>query len=352
MEIRTANYQLNNTIFRVTYADITTVDADVLVSSDDSQLSMRGGVSKAILNAGGAAIVDDARKHTSLALGDVIVTTAGQLPAKYIFHVVTIDLEPVLQFAAGPTVQAATRRCLRLADALHARHLAFPALATGSAGMLFQVTAEAMTRTIADYVMGSTQIEQVTVALYENQRATASDLNLFYERVVALASMSTQSQKLSTLLAQLRTEIERTQNPDLAQEIASLQAKLTNTRDMLAKTPNTLEHLEQMQQDSNLEAVSQTVVGLSDRAQIETAALQNQQLELEVLNTKLNGLLTQLNIQYANLNKLQIKKAKYGPLEVPLHLENAIEELQETIENTETLVKETRGQLAQLTAQN
>jgi O-acetyl-ADP-ribose deacetylase (regulator of RNase III) len=52
---------------------------------------MGGGVSRSISRAGGEAIVQDARKHVPLGIGDVAVTSAGHLPAKYVFHAVTLD---------------------------------------------------------------------------------------------------------------------------------------------------------------------------------------------------------------------------------------------------------------------
>ena len=66
------------------FGDIPKSKAQVLVSSDDSYLTMGGGVSVAILRAGGNAIAIDAAKKVPASLGDVVVTTAGSLPAQYI----------------------------------------------------------------------------------------------------------------------------------------------------------------------------------------------------------------------------------------------------------------------------
>src|SRR4051812_5590825 len=93
---RTADYKINKTTFRVAYGDITKLVADALVSSDDNYLTMGGGVSDAILRAGGEEIRQQALKHVPLKIGDVAVTSAGKLPAKYIFHAVTIDYDHML----------------------------------------------------------------------------------------------------------------------------------------------------------------------------------------------------------------------------------------------------------------
>ena len=48
MPQRTSAYNLNDTTFRVTYGDITQMDADILVSSDDNHLSMGQGIGKGV----------------------------------------------------------------------------------------------------------------------------------------------------------------------------------------------------------------------------------------------------------------------------------------------------------------
>lgn len=83
-------YQIGKSKLLLRFGDITTAATDVIVSSDDFFLSMGGGVSRAILRAGGNDIAMDAAKHTPAQLGKVIVTTAGLLEAKYVFHAVTI----------------------------------------------------------------------------------------------------------------------------------------------------------------------------------------------------------------------------------------------------------------------
>src|SRR6266481_2582252 len=76
----------------VCIGDITTSQAKVIVSSDDAELSMGGGVSAGILRAGGEAIRADAQKKKGSArVGEVVVTTAGKLPPDHVFHAVTIS---------------------------------------------------------------------------------------------------------------------------------------------------------------------------------------------------------------------------------------------------------------------
>ena len=72
-------YKFGNSKLILRFGDITNTDSHVIVSSDDYYLSMSGGVSAAILRAGGNEIALDAAKKVPSKLGNVVITTAGRL---------------------------------------------------------------------------------------------------------------------------------------------------------------------------------------------------------------------------------------------------------------------------------
>jgi O-acetyl-ADP-ribose deacetylase (regulator of RNase III) len=339
MTKRTADYKINNATFRVTYGDITQLTADALVSSDDNYLSMGGGVSASLLRAGGEVIRIEARKHIPLKIGDVAVTSAGQLSAKYIFHAVTIDYTNMI-YASEESIEAATHRCMELADTLGVRLIAFPALGTGVAQFPFQLAAEVMTRTIANYLTSETRVELVTLTLFAREGVRNEDLNLFYERAVGLASVSTQSKRLNILLAELEKIVSRMNLPSLLKQVAELQIELKRAQGTLLENPEDFERLSE---------ISKQVVDVSSTTQ-SSAAWSDNQLEAEVLRTKRDGLLTQLNIQTSHLNRFQIEKAKYGGQLVPPRLEVAIEDMNKDIAETQVQLDEVRKQLVGLGA--
>ena len=87
-------YFVNNSTIRIVFGDIMETKAEVIASSDDSHITMRGGVSKAIrMKEGTMAIKNDAGKYVPAEVGDVVVTTAGSLQQKYIFHIITMILD-------------------------------------------------------------------------------------------------------------------------------------------------------------------------------------------------------------------------------------------------------------------
>lgn len=85
-------YHIHNSTVRIMFGSVLESRAEVIVSCDGSTVRMSGGgVAQAIRQAGGDIIREDAQDKLPARLGDVIVTTAGRLPQKYVFHCITID---------------------------------------------------------------------------------------------------------------------------------------------------------------------------------------------------------------------------------------------------------------------
>lgn len=162
------------------------VPAEVVVSSDDYQLTMGGGVSAAIRAAAGSALVLDASKAVPRELGDVVVTTAGALPSRYVFHVVTIGPRQWEDPAAVPdvaeVVQRATRTCLELMQPLGVSSIAFPALGTGAAGYPIEASAAAMAEMINDILSQTSWPRDVSIMLMSATLASPMQYLAFYEQ--------------------------------------------------------------------------------------------------------------------------------------------------------------------------
>lgn len=174
-------YRIGASRLNIDFGDIVHVNADVIVSSDDSWLSAGGGVSAAIRQASGTAAIVDATKWTPCRLGDIAVTTAGALPAKLIFHVVTITdgewpSEGWLKF-----ITLTTTRCLDRMQALGLRSIALPALGTGAAGIPIEVAAAGMANAIFDRLIDEPTELEVSLQLLTTRRAPKLDLVAFYE---------------------------------------------------------------------------------------------------------------------------------------------------------------------------
>jgi len=117
--------------------DITKVPVDAIVNAANSALAGGGGVDGAIHRAGGPSIMrelDEIRRAKGgCPTGSAVVTSAGNLPAKYVFHAVG----PVYRGGAGgePELLAQCyRTCLELADEHEVATISFPAISTGAYG--------------------------------------------------------------------------------------------------------------------------------------------------------------------------------------------------------------------------
>jgi O-acetyl-ADP-ribose deacetylase len=122
---------------RLEMGDITRVAAGAIVNAANSALVGGGGVDGAIHRAGGPAIVlelDRIRAKIGMCQpGSAVATTAGSLPADYVFHAVG----PIYRdgkHGEPETLASCYSTCLRLADELQVERITFPAISTGVYG--------------------------------------------------------------------------------------------------------------------------------------------------------------------------------------------------------------------------
>lgn len=114
--------------------DITQQVVDAVVNAANRRMRGGGGVDGAIHRAGGPAVLEDCvrRYPDGLATGDAGWTTAGDLAARWVIHVVGPN------YNAGERDRALLtscyRRALEVADELGARSLAFPLISAGIYG--------------------------------------------------------------------------------------------------------------------------------------------------------------------------------------------------------------------------
>ena len=129
---------LNECRLELVQGDITRQEVDAIVNAANSSLLGGGGVDGAIHRRGGPAILAECKQIRStrypdgLPTGRAVVTTAGDLAARWVIHTVG----PV--YARSEDRSALLASChtesLRVADELGAATVAFPAISTGVYG--------------------------------------------------------------------------------------------------------------------------------------------------------------------------------------------------------------------------
>lgn len=124
--------------------DITRQSVDAIVNAANAELRIGGGVDGAIHRAGGPAIIREieARYPQGCPTGQAVATTAGQMPAKFVFHAVG----PVWRGGhqgEPELLRSCYRVCLQLARQHVCQSIAFPAISTGIYSYPLDLAAEA-----------------------------------------------------------------------------------------------------------------------------------------------------------------------------------------------------------------
>jgi O-acetyl-ADP-ribose deacetylase (regulator of RNase III) len=108
--------------------DLTEYEGDAIVNAASNNLAMGAGVASAIKRKGGTIVEEDAVRQGPIELGDVVVTTAGNLAASYVIHAAVMGED----LATSPdVVRRATLSALRKAEEMRLQSVAFPAFGTG-----------------------------------------------------------------------------------------------------------------------------------------------------------------------------------------------------------------------------
>ena len=145
-------YDIGNSKLVVKLGNIRSATTEVIVTSDDQQLSMGGGTSQAVREAAGEDVYQQARAFVPVALGGIAVTGAGRLTeqgVRHIYHAATIPSASERDVADPAAVVAgATERALKILEASAYSSIAMPALGTGFAGFDPMTVAVAMSEQI------------------------------------------------------------------------------------------------------------------------------------------------------------------------------------------------------------
>ncbi|MCW3126607.1 MAG: O-acetyl-ADP-ribose deacetylase [Bacteroidetes bacterium] len=166
-------------MIEVVQGDIIQIKADAIVNAANTSLLGGGGVDGAIHRAGGKAILDDCMKIRSrqggCKVGEAVITTAGNLPAKYVIHTVG----PVWNGGKNKETEllaSAYRNSLKLAVENQVKTIAFPNISTGIYHFPKDKAAEIAVRTVRDFIRDTGEIDKVIFVCFD-----AENYNLYKE---------------------------------------------------------------------------------------------------------------------------------------------------------------------------
>ena len=148
--------------------DITNQQVDAIVNAANSALAGGGGVDGAIHDAGGPQIMQETRAQypTGCETGSAVITSAGNLSARYVIHAVGPIWrgghkgEPAL-------LESAYQESLRLAMQNQCSSVAFPALSTGAYRYPIDLAAETSLQAIRNFLQEHHHPELVRIVLFD-----------------------------------------------------------------------------------------------------------------------------------------------------------------------------------------
>jgi len=160
----------------VVVGDITSQDVTAIVNAANSSLLGGGGVDGAIHRAGGPEILKECQQirktvyPDGLPTGQAVITTGGNLPAKYVIHTVgpIYGDEPERE---SELLAACYQNSLLLARQHGVSSIAFPSISTGAYGYPKPEAAKIASATIKHFLSADQQIQQVRLVFFQERYA-------------------------------------------------------------------------------------------------------------------------------------------------------------------------------------
>jgi O-acetyl-ADP-ribose deacetylase (regulator of RNase III) len=152
--------------------DITKIKVDAIVNAANSSLMGGGGVDGAIHRAGGPAILEECRKiiakQGSCKTGETVITTAGNLPAKFVIHTVGPVWNDGKKNEAA-FLTACYQNSLKLAIKHKLTSIAFPNISTGIYGYPKKEAAKIAIHTVSEFLDQNDSITKVYFVCFDEE---------------------------------------------------------------------------------------------------------------------------------------------------------------------------------------
>ncbi|SEP04538.1 O-acetyl-ADP-ribose deacetylase [Mucilaginibacter sp. AW1-7] len=163
---------MSNQRIKLVQGDITKIKADAIVNAANTSLLGGGGVDGAIHRAGGKAILEECiqirNRQGGCKTGEAVITTGGNLPAKYVIHTVG----PVYNNGGkgeDGLLASAYLNSLKLAAENHVETIAFPNISTGIYHFPKKKAATIAIKTVQDFLAENDGIKEVVFVCFDDE---------------------------------------------------------------------------------------------------------------------------------------------------------------------------------------
>ncbi|MEW6536076.1 MAG: macro domain-containing protein [Candidatus Auribacterota bacterium] len=157
--------QIENTFVELNIGDITESDTDAIVNPANSALQLGGGVAGAIRKKGGPLIQRECDKIGHCEVGHAVITSAGELKARYVIHAVGPRMG---EGDEDDKLSDTVLNALKLAEEHCLQSITFPAVSTGIFGYPIDRCASVMLSTVAGYIKNGTNIRKICICLFDS----------------------------------------------------------------------------------------------------------------------------------------------------------------------------------------
>lgn len=151
--------------------DITKQETEAIVNAANSTLMGGGGVDGAIHRAGGPVILEECKQISAkigrLPAGEAVITTGGNLVAKYVIHTVGPIWRGGSRNEAG-LLGNAYGNSLALAKEKGIKSISFPSISTGAYGYPLKEAAKIAIDTVGDFLKDNS-IDEVYFVLFDDR---------------------------------------------------------------------------------------------------------------------------------------------------------------------------------------
>jgi O-acetyl-ADP-ribose deacetylase (regulator of RNase III) len=166
-----AEFVVRNAKIRLVKGDLTDVDADAIVNAANPTLMGGGGVDGAIHRKGGPTILEECKRiraskwPNGLPTGKVVVTSAGNLKAKYVIHTVGPIWHGGSHGEPGLLADA-YENSLELAASKKLKTLAFPSISTGAYGYPVEKASRTALTSVKKFLERESTLREITFTLF------------------------------------------------------------------------------------------------------------------------------------------------------------------------------------------
>lgn len=160
-------YSYNKVKIKAIQGDITEMEVDGIVNAANNSLLGGGGVDGAIHRKGGSSILEQTKEIGGCPTGEARITTAGNLPSKYVIHTVG----PVYSGKGKDRemLYNAYYNSLKLASEYKLKSLAFPSISTGAYGYPISEASKIALDSVLEYIDKNNNIKEIIFVLFSKE---------------------------------------------------------------------------------------------------------------------------------------------------------------------------------------